>query len=51
MTRLVILTVAALAVSSVVASAQTTNVSQKTYVERAPVASWYSEPLIFGVTY
>jgi hypothetical protein len=53
MTKLVILTVAALALSSVVASAQTA--SQKAYVERAPTASQYTSyeaaPLIFGVAY
>jgi hypothetical protein len=52
MTRLVLLTVAALAVSSAVASAQT---SQKAYVERAPTTSqdysYVAQPLILGVAY
>ena len=50
MTKLLLLTLAALAVSSAVASAQT--VSQKVYVERAPMAySYMAQPLILGVAY
>jgi hypothetical protein len=55
MTRLVIITLAALTISGVAASAQTrSDTGTKVYTERAPGYSQvlsYNAPIILGVTY